>query len=276
MKRGPKKKERHSEPDPESEDDDNETVADDEHKPDVTQDVVVKSEDKKERKESAKEAKAEKKKSSEETENVADKPSSSKSRPRTPLSTMNVAVTIAPLLLEGDTNSSSSEDQPLRLKEVSGTKRKAEVLSKESGKIGVTIKTSPEAQPPTKHICLEIATSSVTAPAKSAPLSPETPASHPESDTPPEVPVAPSAEVVPDNKVQPHADEQKQCGNVNNNIPAHPVSPRAPPRLWFPSARVTDQIFITDVTVNLETVTIRECKTERGFFRARDMKNDLC
>ncbi|KAG4072309.1 hypothetical protein HA402_004241 [Bradysia odoriphaga] len=276
LKRGPKKKERHSEPDPES-DDDIETVADDDNKPDVAQELVAKSEEKKERKEAAKEMKAEKKRLNEEAESVADKPSSSKSS-HTGVrdSTMNVAVTIAPLLIEGDTNSSSSEDQPLRLKEVSGTKRKAEVLSKESGKIGVTIKTSPEAQPPTKHICLEIATSSVTAPAKSAPLSPETPASHPESDTPPEVPAAPSAEVIPENKVQPHDEQQKECVNVNNNVPMHPVSPRAPPRLWFPSARVSDQIFITDVTVNLETVTIRECKTERGFFRTRDMKNDLC
>lgn len=108
-------------------------------------------------------------------------------------------------------------------------------------------------------------------------MSPETPASHPESDTPPEVPVTQPIEVIPEIKVQPHGDEEKKdCETVNNNIPVHPVSPRAPPRLWFPSARVCDQIFITDVTVNLETVTIRECKTERGFFRARDMKNNLC
>lgn len=214
----------------------------------------------------------------EELENDGEKPSSSKSRPRTPTSNMNVVVTHAPLLIEGDTNSSSSEDQPLRHKEVAGTKRKAEVLSKESGKIGVTIKTSPEAQPPPKLICLEIATSSVTAPAKTAPLSPETPASHPESDTPPEVPIVtpPRVDVVPDNQVQPQDEEHKISETVNNNIPVHPVSPRAPPRLWFPSARVCDQIFITDVTVNLETVTIRECKTERGFFRTRDMKNNLC
>ncbi len=282
LKRGPKKKERHSEPDPESEDDDTETMADDDNKTDVVpiEKVIVKEEKKERGKESGKEVKVDRKKSSlstEETENGSDKPSSSKSRPRTPLSTMNVADNIVPLLLEGDTNSSSSEDQPLRHKEVSGTKRKAEVLSKESGKIGVTIKTSPEAQP-TKLICLEIATSSVTAPARSAPLSPETPASHPESDTPPQVPVATSADVIPDiNKVQHHDDQHKDCEIVNNNIPVvHPVSPRAPPRLWFPSARVSDQIFITDVTVNLETVTIRECKTERGFFRARDMKNNLC
>lgn len=277
LKRGPKKKERHSEPDPESEDEDAETVADDDNKADIPIEKVVVKEEKKERKESGKEVKVEKvKKSNDESETDGEKPTSSKSRPRTPLSTMNVAVTIAPLLIEGDTNSSSSEDQPLRHKEVSGTKRKAEVLSKESGKIGVTIKTSPEAQAPAKLVCLEIATSSVTAPAKSAPLSPETPASHPESNTPPAPVTPPRVENVPENKVQPHDEELKDCEPVNNNIPVHPVSPRAPPRLWFPSARVCDQIFITDVTVNLETVTIRECKTERGFFRARDMKNNLC
>lgn len=281
LKRGPKKKERHSEPDPESDDDDAETVADDDSKPDFPIEKAIVKEEKKERKESGKEAKFEKKKlilPTDESENGGEKSTSSKSRPRTPLPTMNVAVTIAPLLIEGDTNSSSSEDQPLRHKEVSGTKRKAEVLSKESGKIGVTIKTSPEAQPPAKLVCLEIATSSVTAPAKSAPLSPETPASHPESDTPPDVPAVtpPRVEIIPENKVQPHVEDHKGSEAVNNNIPTHPVSPRAPPRLWFPSARVCDQIFITDVTVNLETVTIRECKTERGFFRARDMKNNLC
>lgn len=277
MKRGPKKKERHSEPDPESEDDDVETVADDDNKPDPVAEKIITKEEKKERKESGKEIKVEKKKSNQsndEADNGADTPSTSKSRPKTPLSTKNVAVSIAPLLIEGDTNSSSSEDQPLRHKEVSGTKRKAEVLSKESGKIGVTIKTSPEAQPPAKLICLEIATSSVTAPAKSAPLSPETPASHPESDTPPEVPVV-APEILPECKAQPV--DEKHSNSETVNIPVqHPVSPRAPPRLWFPSSRVSDQIFITDVTVNLETVTIRECKMERGFFRPRDMKNNLC
>jgi len=47
-----------------------------------------------------------------------------------------------------DDSSNSSDDRPIqetRLREskVAGTKRKAEVLSKESGKIGVTITTSP-------------------------------------------------------------------------------------------------------------------------------------
>lgn len=275
LKRGPKKKERHLEP--ESEDDDAETNADGEKKSDIpVEKVVIKQED---RKDLEKEVKDEKKPSPVNLEkDQNEKPSSSKSRPRTPipaqLPNMNVAVTISPLLIEGDTNSNSSEDQPLRQKEVCGTKRKAEVLSEESGKIGVTIKTSPEVQPPTKLMCLEIATSSVSVPAEQVRLSPETPASHPESDTPSEVP-APVDEI-PVNQVHPPDEEHKVYRTVHNTVPVHPVSPRAPPRLWFPSARTCDQIFITDVTVNLETVTIRECKKETGFFRARNLTNDLC
>lgn len=50
--------------------------------------------------------------------------------------------------VEVNENSSSSEDRPiLERLEVSGTKRKAEVLSKESGKIGVTITTSSPTSP---------------------------------------------------------------------------------------------------------------------------------
>ncbi|KAL0124237.1 hypothetical protein PUN28_006231 [Cardiocondyla obscurior] len=41
---------------------------------------------------------------------------------------------------------------------------------------------------------------------------------------------------------------------------------------WHARNPVADQVFITDVTVNLKTVTIRECKTEKGFFRERDPK----
>lgn len=112
-----------------------------------------------------------------------------------------------------DTNSSSSDDQPLSQssanskkasKTFSGlmtptttastmaitTKRKVEVLSKESGKIGVTIKTSPEVSPPNKLLCTNVSATPITVPIKTepAPLSPETPASHPESNTPPEKP----------------------------------------------------------------------------------------
>lgn len=41
---------------------------------------------------------------------------------------------------------------------------------------------------------------------------------------------------------------------------------------WRARNPIADQIFITDVTVNLQTVTIRECKTEKGFFKERDHK----
>lgn len=41
---------------------------------------------------------------------------------------------------------------------------------------------------------------------------------------------------------------------------------------WLARNPVADQVFITDVTVNLKTVTIRECKTEKGFFKERDDK----
>lgn len=39
---------------------------------------------------------------------------------------------------------------------------------------------------------------------------------------------------------------------------------------WLARNPVADQVFITDVTVNLKTVTIRECKTEKGFFKDRE------
>lgn len=44
---------------------------------------------------------------------------------------------------------------------------------------------------------------------------------------------------------------------------------------WLARNPVADQVFITDVTVNLKTVTIRECKTEKGFFKERDDTDKL-
>uniref|UniRef100_A0A182MLI0 Chromo domain-containing protein n=1 Tax=Anopheles culicifacies TaxID=139723 RepID=A0A182MLI0_9DIPT len=106
-----------------------------------------------------------------------------------------------------DTNSNSSDDQPLSHKDVIGTKRKAEVLSK-GGKVGVTIKTSsPGDETPgglLKAQRLEVSPLSGSGPVASgstvtpisatfskldlkavAPLSPDTPASRPESNIPP-------------------------------------------------------------------------------------------
>uniref|UniRef100_A0A182Y2E4 Uncharacterized protein n=1 Tax=Anopheles stephensi TaxID=30069 RepID=A0A182Y2E4_ANOST len=253
---------------------------------------------------------------------------------------------------EMDTNSNSSDDQPLSHKDVIGTNRKAEVLSK-GGKVGVTIKTSSppgdESAPgsllkasPLSGTAGPIASGSTVAPISAAfgnldlkavaPLSPDTPASRPESNIPPPaeanaLPGGAAAIVaagglpagreeanplegqVAGQQQQRQPQQQQDAangvnarlhndhafplttngnGNTNNNnntinhnnnnsINKHvsnlTLSPRAaPPRLWLPKAQATNQVFITDVTVNLETVTIRECKTEEGFFKMRDMQ----
>lgn len=323
-KRGPKKKERFTEPDPLTEDEDEEKSADDtdtDTKVSIKEERQIKEEKelKKEKRESGKEdTKKDKKKLSHHNASLPSTSAEVKSEARIKIeptgkesginknwlsgsSSPSAAVSSSKLpaiLAEVDTNSSSSEDQPLSHKEICGTKRKAEVLSKESGKIGVTIKTSPEQPPAAKIACCESAASVVVLEKHlSAPLSPETPASHPESDTPPiekandDVAMVgvleaaiPAAAAAPssDGHNQQLPDQQASVkeATINNNntmkkLPPVPVSPRAaPPRLWLPKARKHDQVFITDVTVNLETVTIRECKTERGFFRERDLKHD--
>lgn len=125
-----------------------------------------------------------------------------------------------------------------------------------------------------------------------APLSPETPASRPESNTPPEQALgknegpgrgAGEAEQNGDQQAAvavPAAAQDDDEENNNNVCPEKmsrkeaevPMSPKTvAPRLWLPKNRNTDQVFITDVTVNLQTVTIRECKTGEGFFREREM-----
>lgn len=142
-----------------------------------------------------------------------------------------------------------------------------------------------------------------------APLSPETPASRPESNTPPELALGDKEKVglneaaAVGGRQQPahgggeaaqqeaaHArhegalvgqNESGDVGEENNNMCPEkigrrdmPMSPKTiAPRLWLPKNRNTDQVFITDVTVNLQTVTIRECKTEQGFFREREMNS---
>lgn len=60
-------------------------------------------------------------------------------------------------------------------------------------------------------------------------------------------------------------------GHSNNNVNAEiqPVLTSPGSEYWLARNPVADQVFITDVTVNLKTVTIRECKTEKGFFKER-------
>lgn len=55
---------------------------------------------------------------------------------------------------------------------------------------------------------------------------------------------------------------------INNNDMPVLTSPGS--EYWLKRNPVADQVFITDVTVNLKTVTIRECKTEKGFFKDRN------
>lgn len=177
---------------------------------------------------------------------------------------------------EADTNSSSSEDQPLM-----GTKRKAEVL-KESGKIGVTIKTSPDG-PATKpqqtandqqQKLAESAIQPHKTDSQAASLGTESEAG--------ESAGAPYAEEEDDESAASTPSENNNIPKLSGPLalsqkqPLTPLSPRAvPPRFWLPSkCNISNRVVITDVTVNLETVTIRECKTERGFFRERDMKGD--
>lgn len=177
---------------------------------------------------------------------------------------------------EADTNSSSSEDQPLM-----GTKRKAEVL-KESGKIGVTIKTSPDG-PATKaqqtandqqQKLADSATQPHKTDSQAASLGTESEAG--------ESTGAPYAEEEDDESAASTPSENNNIPKLSGPLalsqkqPLTPLSPRAvPPRFWLPSkCNISNRVVITDVTVNLETVTIRECKTERGFFRERDMKGD--
>lgn len=206
-------------------------------------------------------------------------------------------------------------------------KRKAEVLSRESGKIGVTITMSPPAkrhdrtersdrperpeapkvngtrtpvaapvaaQPPPPPSATppggaaapaspaaEAAAPRSTGPRR-APTSPEEADAH----TPPErerrtdtqptatAPAEPKGAQPPPPSVAPQPEDEDSWGEPP--VTVAPPPPPLPPALrrngayWMSRSPVADQIFITDVTVNLQTITIRECRTEKGFFKARE------
>ncbi|KAL1497856.1 hypothetical protein ABEB36_008741 [Hypothenemus hampei] len=157
----------------------------------------------------------------------------------------------APLFADNEnSNSSSSEDRkPLISRIDVGTKRKAEVLS-ESGKIGVTITTSPTSLGPSppklKHE--------------------ENQQIHVDADI---------SKDDPDQKVISKKDFKESTlslnvppDNNNSSELAELTSPGS--EFWRSRNPVADQVFITDVTVNLKTVTIRECKTGKGFFKDRE------
>ncbi|KAH9644067.1 hypothetical protein HF086_009780 [Spodoptera exigua] len=201
-------------------------------------------------------------------------------------------------------------------------KRKAEVLSRESGKIGVTITMSPPAAKRhdstklngsrtsltthtahTAHTTHSVQPPPPAAPpgGAAAPASPAAEAAAPrtgprraphspeeaDAHTPPErerrtetqptatAPAEPKG-AQPPPPVEPQPEEEEDSwGDAPVAVPAPPPAPVAPRRgaaYWMARSPVADQIFITDVTVNLQTVTIRECRTEKGFFRSREQR----
>jgi len=91
-------------------------------------------------------------------------------------------------------------------------------------------------------------------------------------------PVARGEEVPRQKKAQQPQESQSQREedkmNNNNNNRVRMLTPH-PADFWRLRSPVADQVFITDVTVNLETVTIRECKTEKGFFRDREPTSQI-
>lgn len=225
---------------------------------------------------------------------------------------------------EMDTTS-SSEDEVLCTKKDSiqpEAKRKAEVLSKESGKIGITIKVSPPSSANTTAVAIkeekpkkepetieneqkpETTETDDVPDAKKVKISPEKPVERVSSpiiaankeNSSSSSSSSPTPTTKEDTKPatqtnQSITKEETPSPANNNSKPPEQATPRpttpknqpikqvteqtspyhelASPRLWLPKFQLTDQIFITDVTVNSETATIRECKTEKGFFKER-------
>ncbi|XP_060800306.1 polycomb group protein Pc [Amyelois transitella] len=185
-------------------------------------------------------------------------------------------------------------------------KRKAAVLSQESGKIGVTITTMsppakrhdstkvnggrtphasqppPPAAPPGGAAAPASPAAEAAAPRtgpRRAPHSPEEADAHipaereRRTDTQPTAtaPAEPKGARPPPPAPQPE-DEDSWGETPVVAPPPPPEPPRRGAAYWMSRSPVADQIFITDVTVNFQTVTIRECRTERGFFRARETR----
>lgn len=243
-------------------------------------------------------------------------------------------------------SSDSSDDEVLCKKEIAQpeTKRKAEVLSKESGKIGITIKTSPPSSaapvvvsnvvkeeklkreqemmvtnvpeskpadsssgsseakkvkksPSTTETPEEKVTSTVTTNNKEVSSSPVSQPVKAKEDSKPSSTTVPSESTTKEEKLPPMTTKNQSenkpkpletpsqptpelttpkkqtITTVTSAEPTSPYHELASPRLWLPKFNLSDQIFITDVTVNSETATIRECKTEKGFFKERTAIN---
>lgn len=227
----------------------------------------------------------------------------------------------APTLLLPSAPKQSSKS-PSPLPKSHKVKRKAEVLSKESGKVGVTITTSPpvseskmpKLQSPTniqnvnslplvvlnqdggrtpkrkssenslpavltnqnspasenQHITLTAILQSTTTSIKSRDtLAAAAPVSSRTSGEPAR-PQEDAATAVTQGAGGQHQalDTASVAETPTQHLQYKTILANPGPEYWLARNPVVDSVFITDVTVNLNTVTIRECKTEKGFFKS--------
>lgn len=186
-------------------------------------------------------------------------------------------------------SSSSSSDEPI-VKDQLGAKRKAEILSEESGKIGITIKKTPV----TKPILSSKVKVEKKSPSSASVVKEEEQDSSSTTGTTTDSSVSSVTAVVPEKKdsaktmipetnvvvktedpktpeKSPTATDTKTTSKenkftnlmTNSNMKLLTSPKSAHPKLWLPKAHSnSDQVLITDVTVNHQTVTIRECKTK--------------
>jgi hypothetical protein len=94
--------------------------------------------------------------------------------------------------------------------------------------------------------------------------------------------VAPTTSLHSSKSLQLAIDTSNQRPKNGDVATASPSSPHLPPgraeapsspasaEYWLSRAPIADEIVITDVTVNLMTVTIRECKKKDGFFKGKE------
>jgi len=227
----------------------------------------------------------------------------------------------APSLLVPSTPKQSSKSPP-PLPKPQKVKRKAEVLSKESGKVGVTITTSPpvtdskvpKLQSPTniqntnsfpsvvstqdggrtpkrktsEHAVPAVSTNQISPAPENQHLTltailQSTPASVKSRDTlaaaapissrtsgEPARPQEDAATAVTQGAGGQHQvlDTASVAETPTQRLQYKTILANPGPEYWLARNPVVDNVFITDVTVNLNTVTIRECKTEKGFFKS--------
>ncbi|XP_050427922.1 polycomb group protein Pc [Adelges cooleyi] len=215
-----------------------------------------------------------------------------------------------------------SSKSPSPLPKPHKVKRKAEVLSKESGKVGVTITTSPPISEPkmpklqqspssiqnsntsliqstqdggrtpkrksSDHALPTVLPSHTSSPSDNQHLTltailQSTPTNVKSRDT-----LAAAAPISSRTSGEPARPQEDAATAVTQGAggqhqvldtasiaetPTHRIQYKTilanpGPEYWLARNPVVDNVFITDVTVNLNTVTIRECKTEKGFFKS--------